>query len=374
MYAYDVTQVATRAPDGTNFTPLGTLGHVTPAVYSDTLPGGNDSLTCTLQIPPSYRHPAFDPGRILEAYRGGSKIWEGILGEPQPGDGGWALTAKGAGNYGDNYLSVWTVWNQNNPIDAAITRGLRWNKPSFASTGLYLAEQQDSGSQTISDFLTLVTRPGAYTWHVGRRNTLSVFPIPTTPTRILMAGSPAARSLAGYINALTGRYQSADDNATTGAAATFALTTATNAASIAKHLRTEAFWDITQAGTISSGTAAGFVAQALTLYQGASWAGPLTVRYGSYTTMTGVPVDLGCEVAGEVVQLQLADGPYGGEVSPSPPVTFPVGRVEYDDGAQTLSVTPFQSVPNDLPSLLSALATTLPTPAPPPTTQPMISA
>jgi len=106
---------------------------------------------------------------------------------------------------------------------------------------------------------------------------------------------------------LTGRYQSADDNATTGAAATFALTTATNAASIAKHLRTEAFWDITQAGTISSGVAGGFVAQALTLYQGASWAGPLTVRYGSYTTMTGVPVDLGCEVAGEVVQLQLAD-------------------------------------------------------------------
>ena len=90
--------------------------------------------------------------------------------------------------------------------------------------------------------------------------------------------------------------------------------------------------------------------------------------------MTGVPVDLGCEVAGEVVQLQLADGPYGGEVSPAPPVTFPVGRVEYDDGAQTLAVTPFQSVPNDLPSLLSALATTLPTPAPPPTTQPMISA
>src|SRR6266567_2782755 len=100
MFAYDVTMVATRAPDGSNFTPLGTLGHVTPAVYSDTMPGGNDTLTCTLQVQPTFRHPAFDPGRILEAYRGGSKIWEGILGEPSPGDGGWALAAKGAGTYG----------------------------------------------------------------------------------------------------------------------------------------------------------------------------------------------------------------------------------------------------------------------------------
>jgi hypothetical protein len=372
VYAYDVTQVATRAPDGTNFTPLGTLGHVTPAVYSDTMPGGNDTLTCTLQVPPSYRHPAIDPGRILEAYRGGSKIWEGILGEPAPGDGGWELTAAGAGTYGDKYLAIYTSWNQNDPLDQAITRGLRWNKASFSSTGLYLAEQQDSGSQTVTDFLTLITRPGAYTWHVGRRNTLTVFPIPTAPTRVLMAGSPAARSLAGYINALTGRYQATADNATTGAPGTFALTTATNAASIAKHLRTEAFWDLSQAGVISSGTAAGYVAQALTLYQAASWAGPITVRYGSYTTMTGVPVDLGCEVAGEVVQLQLADGPYGGEVSPAPPVTFPVGRVEYDDGAQTLAITPFQSVPADLPTLLSVLATAIPAPGAV-TTHPMIA-
>lgn len=84
MYAYDLTTVCTSAPDGTQFTPLGTLGHVTPAVYSDTMPGGNDSLTCTLQVSANARHPAFDPGRILSAYRGASKIWEGILGNRSP--------------------------------------------------------------------------------------------------------------------------------------------------------------------------------------------------------------------------------------------------------------------------------------------------
>jgi hypothetical protein len=368
-FAYDADLVATRAPDGSNFTPLGTLGHVAGLVRSDTMPGGPDTLSCTLQVPASYRHPAFDPGRILECWRGASRMYEGILNEPQPGDGGWAITATGAGSYGDRYLSIWNTWNQNDAIDQAITRGLRWNKPSFASTGLYLAEQQDSGSQTITDFLTLITRPGAYTWRVGRRNTLSVFPIPTTVTRVLMLGTPAARSLAGYINSLTGRYQSADDGTNP---ATFALTTATNAASIAKHQRSEAFWDITAAGTISSGTAGGYVTQALSLYQGASWAGPLLARYGQYLTPTGVPVDLGCEQAGEVCLLLLADGPYGGEVSPSPPVTFPVGRVEFDADAETLAISPLQRVANDLPTLLGVLASAIPPPLP--TTQPMISA
>ncbi len=80
-----------------------------------------------------------------------------------------------------------------------------------------------------------------------------MFPIPTTPTRILMSSSPAARSLADYVNALYGRYQSAADNPDTGALATYALASATSAASIAKHQRTEAVWDLTAAGTLSSG-------------------------------------------------------------------------------------------------------------------------
>jgi hypothetical protein len=362
MYAYSASVVVTRQPDLTNPIPLGTLGHITGLVWSDAMPGGPDTLACTLQAEPTFRHPSLNPGRILEVYRGGSKVWEGILAEPVPVTGtGWQISAQGAGNYGDNYLSIWTAWNQNNPVDAAITRGLRWNKPSLASTGLYLAEQQDSGSQTVTDFLNLITRPGAYTWHVGRRNTLSVFPVPTTVTRVLMASSPQARSLAGYINALYGRYQSADDGTNP---ATFALTSATLPASITRHGRQEGFWDLTAAGTITGGTAGGYLTSALAQYKASSWAGPLTVRYGAYLTRAGVPVDLGCEQAGEVVLLMLTDGPFGGEVAPCPPVTFPVGRVEYDDATGSAAITPFQTVPHDLSSLLSALATTIPPPAP----------
>jgi hypothetical protein len=216
---------------------------------------------------------------------------------------------------------------------------------------------------TITDFLTLITKPGGNSWHVGRNNVLSVGPVPVTPTRILMATSPQARALAGFINALVARFQVTADNTATGAPATYGLVIATSDASIARHQRQEAYWDISQAGVLSSGAALGFATSALAQYQAASWAGPIAVQYGQYLTMTGVPVDLGCEKAGEVALLMLADGPYGGEVSAAPPVSFTVGKIEYDDTTQAAGITPYLGVPGDLSGLLDALSTMLPVPA-----------
>jgi hypothetical protein len=363
MYAHNASGIQTRAPDRSDMQPLGLIGTVSGLGWDDTLPGGPDSAQFTLQAQTTSQPRALDPGRIVEIVRGGSVQWEGILGQPTPtGDSAWQVGAKGAGTYGDAYRDIWSTWNENDGVNQAIARGLRWINPGIPS-GRFLSEQQDSASQTITDFLTLITKPGGYVWHVGRGNVLSVFPVPVTPTRILMATSPQARALAGYINALVARYQVTADNTTTGAPATYGLVTATNAASIAKHQRMEQYWDISQAGVLSSGTALGFAQSALSQYQAASWAGPIPVQYGQYLTMTGVPVDIGCEKAGEVALIMLADGPYGGEVVAAPPVSFVVGKLEYDDTTQAGGITPYLGVPGDLSSLLDALATTLPVPA-----------
>lgn len=362
MYAHNASMIATRAPDRSDFQPLGRIAPVSGLAWSDTYPGGNDTATCVLQAETSVQPRALDPGRIVEIYRGGSRQYEGILSQPAPGDGGWQVTAKGAGTYGDAYRDIYTTWNANDGVNQAITRGLRWVNPGIPS-GLFLSQQQDSASQTITDFLTLITKPGGNAWHVGRNNVLTVGPVPVTPTRILMATSPQTRALAGYINALVARYQATADNTTTGAPATYALVTATNPASIAKHQRSEQYWDISQAGVLSSGAALGFATSALSQYQAASWAGPIPVQYGQYLTMTGVPVDLGTEKAGEVALLMLADGPYGGEVTAAPPVSFVVGRLDYDDTTQAGGITPYLGVPGDLSSLLDALSTMLPVPA-----------
>jgi hypothetical protein len=363
VYAHNASGIQTRAPDRTDMQPLGMIAPVSGLAWSDTYPGGPASATCVIQAESAVQPRSLEPGRIVEVTRGGSVQFEGILSQPAYVQGtGWQVAAKGAGTYGDAYRDIWTTWNANDGVNQAIGRGMRWINPGIPS-GLFLAQQQDSASQTITDFLTLITKPGGYSWHVGRGNVLAVAPVPVTPTRILMATSPQARALAGYINALVARYQVTADNTATGAAATFGLVTATNPASIARHQRQEAYWDISQAGVLSAGAALGFASSALSQYQAASWAGPITVQYGQYLTMTGVPVDLGCEKAGEVALLMLADGPYGGEVAAAPPVSFVVGKVEYDDTTQAAGITPYLGVPGDLSSLLDALATRLPVPA-----------
>jgi hypothetical protein len=364
VYARSASTVTSKFQDGTDFRPLGQIAPISDMGWSDTMPGGPADFKCTVQISPGLVQPqALDAGRIVEVWRGGIVQWEGVLDQPTPTDAGWSVTAKGAGTYGDDYRDIWTTWTDiNTSLTQATGRGLRWSLSTYSNTNLYLVDQQQSGTETITDRLNLATKPGYYTWHVGRRNLLSILPVPTTVTRILFSSSPAARSLAGYWNALYVLYQSAADNADTGAAAVNSLTAATNAASIARHGRQEILWDITGAGTLSGGTALGWAQAAITRYNAASFAGPIPVTSGQYATLTGVPVDLGCEHAGEVAQLVLADGPYGSEVSAFPPVTFPVGKFEYDETSGSGNVYPFNVLPNDLGALLDSMAIWLPKP------------
>ena len=369
MYARSASTITTREPDGTydQFRPLGQIGPISGLGWSDTMPGGPDTLQCTLQVAPDFEQPReIDAGRIVEVWRGGIVQWEGVLDQPSAGDGVWQITAKGAGTYGDNYRDIWTTWTDiNTSLTQATSRSpgpLRWKLQTYSNTPLYLVDQQQSGTETITDRLNLATKPGYYTWHIGRRNLLSIFPVPTTVTRILFASSPAARSLAGYYNALYVLYQSSADNADTGAAAVNSLTSATNTASISKHGRYEQLWDITGAGTLTGTVAGNWAAAALSRYNAASFAGPIGVHWGQYTDVTGVPVDLGCEHAGEVAQLVLADGPYGSEVSSFPPVTFPVGKFEFDEDTGSGNVYPFNVLPNDLGALLDSMAIWLPRP------------
>lgn len=365
MYDRSACTVTTSAPGSNAIYPLGNIGPVTAVGYADTMPGGPDSFQCTLQTSPGLVQPQpIAPGRTLQVWVGGTVQWEGVLDRPTPGtDGTWQITAKGAGTYGDRYIDIYSTWTDvNDHIDQAIARGLDWHKGTLSNTNLYFVDQQASGSQSITSLLNLLTKPGYYTWHIGRRNALTIFPVPTVPTRVLFSSSPQARALAAFVNALYVLYQSSADNADTGAAAVNSLTVATNAASIARHGRTEQVWDITGAGTLTGSAALAWASAAITRYNALSWAGPIPVQPGAYTTTTGVPVALQTEHAGEVVKLVLGDGPYDAEVAAFPPVTFPVGRFEYDDDSGAAGVSPFNVIQTDLGSLLDSMAIWLPRP------------
>lgn len=352
------TQVVTLDVNGGNPQWLGALCHVGQLTYSSTYPGGPDQMACRLQRPADWRHPAMDPGRIVQCYRGGQRIFDGKLDEPQPNpDGsGWSVLGHGSGSFGTDFAAVYSSYTPDDVITNAIGRGLRWATPSISTSGLYLAQPAASGAQTVTDFMNAITSLGGYSWRVGRiDNNVTVEPLPSAPTRILVATTPVARTIVADINALAILYTASDDGSGN---QTFGQVWATNDASIAVHGRMEQYVDLSSAGVMSSGAAIGFGQLILAKYVRANYGGPFTVMPGQLLNLGGQPVDLGMECAGEVYRLVVTDGSYGGEVVPGP-VTFIGGGVAYDDDAKALTVTPFASITTDLSSLVSALVTAI---------------
>lgn len=352
--------VKTLFPDLTQPYWLGRLGHLSGLRYSRVLPGGAEALTVTLDRPPSFRHPAIDVGRRVQVIRGGSVVWDGKAQEPQSEGGRWTITAIGNGVIGADYRAYYTSWNQNNPLDQAIGRGLPWNKASLSSSGLWLSQVPDPASITITDFLNLITSSGGKTWYADRYNTLQVtaFPLTTaTPTRLLVATEAVNRTVAGDVNLLFERYQATSDNVNTGATASFA-TTSSSVPGAVQHQEMEDYFDLSSAGLISAGTAQAAGNAILAKYQRANWGGPFTVPYGRYLNAGGVPVDLGCEREGEICKLLVTDAGYGGEVVPVP-IVFIVGRIEFDDDAHIATVEPYQAVTTSLSGMMTAVANAL---------------
>ena len=87
-----------------------------------------------------------------------------------------------------------------------------WINPGLSGiSGLWLQQTQDDASQTITDFCNLLCTNGALTWYVDQQNVLRIIPIPTVPTRLLIATDPQARTVAADINGLWLRYQITSD-------------------------------------------------------------------------------------------------------------------------------------------------------------------
>src|SRR5262249_23092141 len=139
-------QIRTSAPDfsGARRRYLGQLGIVSGTRYSFTVPGGCEQLTTTLGCDLRLRTDALDPGRYVEAVLGGSAVGDGILDEPQPGDGGWSITAHGSGTFGSQYRADFSAWATDAPdtiIANAISRGLNWLTPSIGHpAGMFLGQ------------------------------------------------------------------------------------------------------------------------------------------------------------------------------------------------------------------------------------------
>src|SRR5437879_2261191 len=122
----DRPRVLTAAPDGTDIRWLGTLGFFSQLSYDFALPGVPGQLTGWLQRRVVSHPKAIDAGRIVQVYRGAKRMWDGKLDEAVAGDAGWQISAHGSGTFGDDFDAYYTgTFTADNPVNAAITRGMR---------------------------------------------------------------------------------------------------------------------------------------------------------------------------------------------------------------------------------------------------------
>src|SRR5262249_1246236 len=123
----------------------------------------------------------------------------------------------------------------------------------------------------------------------------------------------------------------------------------------------ESYLDLSNAGPMLATDAQAVGNSVLQRYKRASYAGPFTITQGQLLTVGGQPVHQGCFFQGlegpMVCKVLLTDQAWGGEVTPGP-VTFLVGRYEYDEDGQAATVTPFQTMREDFSALLSSRART----------------
>jgi hypothetical protein len=355
------TELFTTRPDGTGVGFwLSRLGKVAGLTYSDTMPGGPEIMTCTLQADPTWRHDAISVSRVVTAWRGASMVWGGYLDEPEPGDDGWSISAAGSGTWGSRFRAVYgpgttfPTWTTADVLGRALDDGLPWVIGNMS--GAFLADQRDPGTLSITEFMNLIASPAGRSWRLTNkagRWTADLVNIPSLDsqvTRLLVATGPVLRTLAGYVNEFFVRYQVTAD--TPKKPATYALVS-TEGPGSDLHGTFEGFWDLTSAGVMSAGTATAYANAVLAKYVAASFAGPFKVHHGQYLTTGGVPVDLGCEKAGEMVRLIATNGPYGADITPAPPIIFPVGKVNYSDDDESLEVTPMQTWQGDISTVMA---------------------
>lgn len=363
-----LTTLVTYRPDGTVPRFLSELAHVGPATYSFTTPGGCQDLTATVYKSPDWRTDAMDPGRILKAYRGGLLVWSGILDEPQPTTTGWNLSAHGMGVLGQDYRAVWTgTWGTSTPdqvVNNAIIAGLPWVNPGIGSpAGMWMGQQVDSASQTVTDMLNLICTKGGLTWEVTTQsggNYLSVFALPTTPNRLLVAGGPVGRNVTAGATMIRIRYQTAADSSKHAPAA-YALTSVEDTTRAAQQGHTEDYMDLSSAGAQTAGQAQAVGNAVLQRFTRAAFTDPFQVRYGHLLNMGGAAVDPGVfysdGIGAMVCQLMLADLGYAGDIARGP-MRFLVGQYQWDDSACIATITPFESINHNWPTLLSVAAQT----------------
>jgi hypothetical protein len=298
---------------------------------------------------------------------------------------------------------MYDTWNADNPIDKAIGRGLRWRNDTKIGkpTGIYLGQQQDTGSMVITDFLNLLCTGGGLYWSIEPPASCSVpapawnirlrpFPTDLTgdplasnaatstswnvqewqrtdlkaklpripPDLYIVNTNPVPRTISNDYNTLVIKYMASADktatSTTTASAAVYKVVVVDNPASVKAHGRNEYYLDISASNAMSEASVVSLGKNILAHYVRANFAADFTVEPGQLLNNGGYTVDLATNQCGKVATVQVENAAFGGEVSYGA-VTFMIGNYTYDDDTQTATVSPYQSDKTDISNIINDL-------------------
>lgn len=327
--------VYTEAPTGGDRFWLDQRGILSGLRYSKTYPGGAANASWQMVLDTRQQHRAWAPGRSVGISCGASTIWTGELDNPTRGTV-WQMSAIGAAADAKRFLSIaptsGNALKLNEVIDAAISRGLRWTRPSSLPSAAASATSP-SGSIYIEDALADVLEQQSVPtyWQLDRNRNITAAAAPSTPTHVLMATTPGGgRTLDQFVTDVTVLFQDS---------ATLQVSSVTVSAAFRPFGRFEESLDLTAQGLMTSTDATNAGATFL-LVNGArtKFTDAFTVTDGQLLTVGGQRVDLATFDPGVLFNVILTDPDSSGEVTAKNIVTCLAGFTEYDVDAKTLTL------------------------------------
>lgn len=177
---------------------------------------GDYQSSCSFAAPPDFDATWFSEGVTYDLADGGCLLWSGKVAELTPGET-WTISAFGHGADAENFDAltggVGTYVPSSNPngvIDAAITRGLGWDRvDSFGSTDLAV----DAGEAlSVSKICDRAAQRLGKRWWVDSYARATLVSEPTTPTFWVSPGDAYLGTLDDeYVTHLRGIYVSSVD-------------------------------------------------------------------------------------------------------------------------------------------------------------------
>lgn len=326
---------------------LATVGGWGELRFSSIADGGPEEVSWRMDLPPSFVHPSLRMGKVVEVKTGSANVWKGVLAEPDVSADGWTFTAIGLADEATGYLCLDSGGNTTSTpdvaIDEAIDRGLPWSRTDSLSSVPFAVSDDTDKLNTVADLLDAWAQSVSKRWAVSADGEVYAYSEPIAPTWHTAPGAVRI-GLADddYASDLYVRFKTSGTD--------FDTVHVPDTSASAKRRR-EAGVDATTLGVIDSAKATdvgeGLLARGKARY---AWTDAMTLARLQLTTPGGTPAFLPFVKAGQMVR---SFGVINEQGITLPYVDWVIGKAEYQDGADVITLAPTTLASRNLGDVLA---------------------